>query len=87
MKTTIAKLMRLNGLQDNLTLLEAVLTRGDVQTTATWIARQMQTVYDAAPKAASIAPVVEQRPTVTAATPPAEPVPAGRPRSRSADVE
>ena len=81
------KLTRLNGLQDNLTLLEPVLTRGDVQTTATWIARQMQTVYDAAPKAASAPPLAEQRPTAVAATPPAEAVPAGRRRSRSADVE
>lgn len=81
------KLVRLNGLQDNLTLLEPVLTRGDVQTTATWIARQMQTVYDSAPKAASAAPTVEQRPTAVAATPPPGPVSTGRPRSRSADVE
>ncbi len=81
------KLTRLNGLQDNLTLLEPVLTRGDVQTTATWIARQMQTVYDAAPKAASAVPAVEQRPMAVAATPPAGPASTGRPRSRSADVE
>ena len=80
------KLLRLNGLQDNLTLLEPGLTRGDVQTTATWIARQMQTVYDAAPKVPDATAVVEQRPAAMVG-PPAEVATTGRPRSRSIDVE
>ncbi len=80
------KLLRLNGLQDNLAQLEPVLTRGDVQTTATWIARQMQTVYDAAPRVTDAASVVEQRPAAMSG-PPAEVATTGRPRSRSIDAE
>lgn len=80
------KLLRLNGLQDNLTLLEPILTRGDVQTTATWIARQMQAVYDAAPKVADADPVVEKPPVASAAPPVPGPA-AGRARNRSVDQD
>lgn len=80
------KLIRLNGLQDNLTLLESVLTRGDVQTTATWIARQMQTVYDGAPKVTDGAPVAGQPASATAA-PSAEAIVNRRPRNRSVDED
>ena len=80
------KLLRLNGLQDNLTLLEPVLTRGDVQTTATWIARQMQTLYDAAPKATDDSPAIAQSPDVVAARPAEEAI-GRRPRNRSVDQD
>jgi hypothetical protein len=44
------KLLRLNGMSESLPLLEATLTKGDVKSTADWIAKQMQAVYDATPK-------------------------------------
>jgi hypothetical protein len=44
------KLIRLNGLSENLPLLESTVTRGDLKYTAAWITRQLQAVYDAAPK-------------------------------------
>ncbi len=67
------KLIRLNGLSENLTLLEPVLTRGDLKYTATWIAQQMQTVYDGAPKAAAQAAIVPAQAKPQAAVPAAAP--------------
>jgi hypothetical protein len=44
------KLMRLNELAGSLDDFEAQLTRGDLALVANWIQRQMQMIYDAAPK-------------------------------------
>lgn len=44
------KLVRLNELMGSLDDFEAQLTRGDLALISTWIQRQMQTIYDAAPK-------------------------------------
>jgi hypothetical protein len=68
------KLIRLNGLSENLPLLEPTLTRGDVQYTATWISRQMQSVYDAKPKseATSTRPAPLPQIQATASPTPAE---------------
>jgi hypothetical protein len=46
------KLIRLNALSDSLSTLEPILPRGDIKTTASWIAKQNQALYDAAPKPA-----------------------------------
>jgi len=44
------KLMRLNELTGSLDSFEAQLTRGDLALISTWIQRQMQVIYDGAPK-------------------------------------
>jgi hypothetical protein len=44
------KLIRLNELSDQLIALERILPRGDIKATVTWIAKQNQALYDAAPK-------------------------------------
>lgn len=44
------RLIRLNGLSESLPLLEPSLTRGDLKYAASWISKQTQTLYDAAPK-------------------------------------
>lgn len=65
------KLTRLNELSENLNLLEPVLTRGDLKYTATWIAQQMQGVYDGTPKGEATAtrppPAVTAQPTAVPA--------------------
>jgi len=50
------KLTRLNGLSENLPLLEPTMTRGDIKYAADWIARQMQAVYDSTPKGEATRP-------------------------------
>jgi len=44
------KLIRLNELADRLATLEQILPRGDIKSTVSWIAKQSQALYDAAPK-------------------------------------
>jgi hypothetical protein len=52
------KLIQLNELSDRLARLEPILPRGDIKSTVSWIAKQNQALYDAAPKPslATIAP-------------------------------
>ena len=65
------KLTRLNQLSENLSLLEPLLTRGDLKYTATWIAQQMQGVYDGTPKGDATAtrppPAASAQPTAAPA--------------------
>lgn len=56
------KLNRLNELSENLDLLEPMLTRGDLKYTATWIAQQMQGVYDSTPKGEATRPAAPPPP-------------------------
>ena len=84
------KLTRLNGLTENLPLLEPALTRGDVQYTATWIARQMQVVYDAAPKGdlvAASAPAPNRPAAAASSDEAAVDAAGGRVRSRGGEDE
>jgi hypothetical protein len=85
------KLVRLNGLSENLPTLEPAMTRGDLKNTAAWIAREMQSVYDVAAKgrveaSAAAPPAPAARPATTA--PPAEDAPrAGRIRRPGGEEE
>ena len=81
------KLVRLNGLSENLPLLEPTLTKGDVKYTADWISKQMQAVYDSTPKGEATATRSPARPQQVQAAAASTPVRPDRQRARGGEED